>query len=146
MHHLIDVLALDINGLQSVWVHIVSIGEFEDCLDLVDDPESPPGRPLPDVPRVEPAGLVYFTERPLVISVVTLRPGRFTRLAASDQLAWNTLVPFIQISPLLWLAKYSMSGQSTSLIKLQASGGPTWPGWRSPGRVRQQGAAHSVSP
>ena len=83
MHHLIDVLALDINCLQSVWVYIVSIGEFEDCLDLVDDPESPPGRPLPDVPRVEPAGLVYFTERPLVISVVTLRSGRFTRLAAN---------------------------------------------------------------
>ena len=71
--HLVDVGTLNINCLQPVRVHVVPVSQFEDCLDLVDDPQCAPGCPLPDVPSMEPALLVYRPQSSLLIFEVALQ-------------------------------------------------------------------------
>ena len=67
-------------------------------------------------------------------------------LTSSLKYPWNTLTPLMQTSPWPAAVKYSMLATSSSLIMLQGRGGPTWPGWMSPGSVRVQGAEHSERP
>ena len=71
--HLVDVGTLNINCLQPVRVHVVAVSQFEDRLDLVNDPQCPPCRPLSDISCVEPAVLVYRPESSLLIFEVTLQ-------------------------------------------------------------------------